>query len=212
MEIQKKEKFRRQLLRLCAVILVIAGGILWHYCNDPWGYYHKVSPAEAAVRNRVIRTAESYLGCNEADGSHSRIIDIYNSQEALPQDYVVKYTDSWCATFVSAVAIRSSVTQVVPLECGCQRHIELFRQMGIWEEDDTIIPQPGDIIFYDWDQTGFGDATGWADHVGIVVGTKWPFLKVIEGNYDDCVSYRYLLIGHRQIRGYGRPDYASLVK
>ena len=212
MEAEKKERIRRQLLTALILVLVTAAAVVWHYRNDPWGYYWKCSPAETAVRNRVVRTAESYLGYNEADGSHSRIVDIYNSQEVLPQDYVVKYTDSWCSTFVSAVAMQAGVTEVLPLECGCQRHIGLFQELGTWEEKDDIIPLPGDIIFYDWDQTERGDATGWSDHVGIVVGTKWPFIKVIEGNKDDCVSYRVLLIGNKQIRGYGKPDYASLVK
>ena len=54
-----------------------------------------------------------------------------------------------------------------------------------------------------------GECTGWADHVGIVVGTKWPFLKVIEGNLDDAVGYHYLLLDDLKIRGYARPDYAG---
>ena len=72
------------------------------------------------------------------------------------------------------------------------------------------MPQPGDIIYYDWDQINPGEATGWSDHVGIVVGVKWPFIKVIEGNKDDCVSYRIVPVGHKSIRGYGKPDYASV--
>lgn len=209
---EEKKKIRSCWLRALAALLVCAAAVAWHYQYDPWGYYWKVSPEEAAVRNRVVRTAESYLGFNEADGSHSRIIDLYNSQETLAMDYVVKYSDSWCSTFVSAVSIRCGLTRIIPTECGCERHIGLFQQLGTWEEDDDIIPLPGDIIFYDWDQTMPGESGGWSDHVGIVVGTKWPFIKVIEGNKDDSVSYRILRIGDNQIRGYGKPDYASTVK
>ncbi len=157
-----------------------------------------------------METAEQYLGYNEADGSHKAILNIYNSHEPLAVGYVVQDTDSWCSTFVSAMAIECGLTDIIPTECGCERHIGLFQKIGRWEEDDGAVPLPGDLIFYDWDAKGFGDCTGWSDHVGIVVGTKWPFVKVIEGNKDDAVGYRYILLNDMHIRGYAMPDYASL--
>lgn len=202
----------KQCLAVVMTVLIIVAAIVWHYQNDPWGYYWKCSPQEAKLRNLVVSTAQSYLGYNEAEGSHAKIIDIYNRQEPLPEGYLVKYTDSWCATFVSTVALRTSMTDIIPTECSCERQIGLFQSLDRWEEADTIIPLPGDIIYYDWDQTRSGENSGWSDHVGIVVGTKWPFLKVIEGNKEDSVSYRILLIGDKQIRGFGQPDYTSLVK
>lgn len=201
----KKKKTVLCLATLMAVILAVTA----HYLLDPWGFYWKVSDAEAALRMQMVQTAQGHLGAGEADGSHQAIIDLYNSHEPLAMGYVVQYTDSWCSTFVSAVAIECGLTDIVPTECGCERHIGLFQQLGRWEEDDNAIPLPGDLIFYDWDQDKPGDATGWSDHVGLVVGTKWPFVKVIEGNKDDCVSYRILLLGDWQIRGYGRPDYRN---
>ena len=206
-----QERKRTRTLGILAAVLVIAAAFSWHYKFDPWGYYWKCSPEETAIRSRVIKAAEGYLGYNEYDGSHATIIDLYNSHEPLAMDYLVKYTDSWCSTFVSAVAIQANMTELIPTECGCQRHIELFQKLGVWEERDDIIPLPGDIIFYDWDQTSPGECDGWSDHVGIVVGTKWPFIKVIEGNKDDSVSYRILPIGDTQIRGYAKPDYGSLL-
>ena len=199
---------RKKIWGLLAVLLAISA-IAAHYLWEPWGFYRKVSEEEAERRLALVRTAEGYLGCNEADGSHKAIIDLYNSHEPLALGYTVQYTDSWCSTFVSAMAIRCGLTEITPTECGCERHIGLFRQLGRWEEDDNAVPLPGDLIFYDWDMKKPGDATGWSDHVGIVVGTKWPFVKVIEGNKDDSVSYRILLLGDWQIRGYAKPDYAG---
>ena len=46
--------------------------------------------------------------------------------------------------------------------------IQLFQKLGAWQENDAHVPQPGDVIFYDWDDSGVGDNTGWPDHVGIV--------------------------------------------
>lgn len=209
--IQEKSKTRKRLAVLAAV-LVISGALAAHYLYDPWGFYWKVSDAEAALRMQVVKTAQSYLGCNEADGSHEQIIDLYNSHRPLAMNYTVQYTDSWCATFVSSVAIQCGLTDIIPTECGCERQIGLFQKIDCWEEFDGAVPLPGDIIYYDWDEKGLRDCTGWADHVGIVVGTKWPFIKVIEGNKGDSVSYRYLLLNSIHIRGFGQPDYASLLK
>jgi hypothetical protein len=171
-----------------------------------------VSPEEAALRMHVVQTAESYLGCKEEDGSHEKIIDLYNSQDPLPVGYTVQYTDSWCATFVSAVALQSGLTEIIPAECGCERQIGLFQELERWEEQDSAIPLPGDLIYYDWNMEEKGECTGWADHVGIVVGTKWPYLKVIEGNYSDSVGYHYLKLDDIQIRGFAKPDYAGFLQ
>ncbi len=201
---------RKRFLALLGILTALLA-VTAHYLWDPWGFYRKVSEEEAALRMQVVTTAEKYLGCSEADGSHQGIIDRYNAHQPLAMGYEVQYTDSWCAAFVSAAAIECGLTEIIPTECGCQRHIALFQNLGRWVESDNAIPLPGDLIFYDWDAEFFGDSTGWSDHVGIVVGTKWPFVKVIEGNRDDQVSYRILPLGHYQIRGYGKPDYTALV-
>ncbi len=198
-------------MRLAAVLL-IAGALAVHYRFDPWGFYWQVPEQEAALRLQVVQTAQSYLGCNEADGSYKAIIDLYNSHEPLAQNYTVQYTDSWCAAFVSAVSIQCGITDILPTECSCERQIALFQALGCWEERDGAIPLPGDVIFYDWDEKGFGDCTGWADHVGIVVGIKWPFIKVIEGNRDDAVTYRVIPLNEIHIRGFGLPDYAAMAE
>ena len=206
-----KEKNRTGTVTVVLIIL-FALAIAAHYALEPWGFYRKTTDAEAALRLQVVQTAEDYLGCRESDGSHEPIIDLYNSHEPLAQDYTVQYTDSWCATFVSAVSIRCGLTEILPTECSCQRLIGLFQELGRWQEDDNYTPLPGDVIFYDWDEKRPGDCTGWADHVGIVVGTKWPFVKVIEGNKDDAVVFRIIPLGEIHIRGYGLPDYAAVIQ
>ena len=187
--------------------LLIMLAIVCHYQYDPWSFYHKVTPAEEMSRIALVETAEGFLGLREADGSHQRIVDIYNAQEQLPQGYTMTYEDSWCAAFVSVCALEAKYTNIIPTECSCERQIGLLQEIGQWQEDDHAIPAPGDLIYYNWDAKKPGENTGWSDHVGIVVGTKWPFVKVIEGNYDDEVKYRILLLGDLRIRGYGLPAY-----
>ena len=160
--------------------------------------------------SEVVKLAQSWIGRKESDGTHKYIIDLYNNgQKKLPRGYKVKYTDSWCATTISSLAISLGYTDIIPTECSCQRMIDRFKEIGCWVENENRIPTPGDIIFYDWQDNGKGDNVGWSDHVGIVVGTAGPFIKVIEGNKDDTVAYRIIPKGHYQIRGFGLPDYAS---
>ena len=60
------------------------------------------------ARTLIVDAAKSYLGFSEASGKHRRIIDIYNEQgkQPLPRGYRVTYSDAWCATFISAIAIQ----------------------------------------------------------------------------------------------------------
>lgn len=164
---------------------------------------------EAALRKLVVDTAIKYLGCKESDGSHKKIIDIYNSQSPIPVGYKVTYNDAWCAAFCSAVAVELDLTDIIFPECGCGRMIDLFKAKGRWKETDSYTPDPGDLIMYDWDDSGSGDNTGGADHVGIVVSVSGSSIKVIEGNKSDSVAYRTISVNGRYIRGYCLPDYAS---
>jgi hypothetical protein len=199
-----------------AVALITAAAILgpkWYVQHADYGFHTPVSPQEEAARLKLLSIAESWLGANEADGSHRTIVDLYNGHEPLAQGYLVTYEDNWCATFVSAVAIEAGYTHFIPTECGCERQIGLFRELGRWVEDDAYVPLPGDIIYYSMAHAPLtGDCTAWSDHVGLVVGTAGNYLKVIEGNCDDQVTYRYIKIDDNKIRGYAIPDYTQALQ
>lgn len=168
-----------------------------------------VQITEAEARQRVVSIAVSWYGKKEADGSHRSVIDLYNGHTPLARGYKVRYTDAWCATYGSAVAIAAGYTDIIPTECGCGQMIAAFQVMNRWVENDAYIPSPGDYIFYDWDDTGAGDCTGWPEHVGIVISVFGDVIKVIEGNKDDAVGYREIKVNGRYIRGYGVPDYGA---
>lgn len=161
------------------------------------------------MRSKVLAQAKAWLGCNEADGTHKKIIDVYNAHTPLARGYKVQYTDAWCATFVSAVAIQTGVTDILPTECGCGQMVELFKKKGCWVEADNYKPSAGDVIFYDWDDSGKGDNTGWPDHVGIVEKVTEKRITVIEGNYSNSVKRRYIDVNAKLIRGYGVPKYTE---
>lgn len=160
------------------------------------------------LRQKVVNTAVSYLGCKESDGSHKKIIDLYNAHTPRARGYKVKYTDAWCATFGSAVAIQLGLTDIIPTECSCVEQIELFKKLGAWVERDDYIPSPGDWVFYDWNAKK-GECTGAPDHVGIVVSVSGKTIRVIEGNYDNQVKYRDICVEYVKVRGYGVPKYEA---
>jgi peptidoglycan hydrolase-like protein with peptidoglycan-binding domain len=155
----------------------------------------------------IIELAKSWIGRNENDGTHKYIIDIYNNHKPLARGYKVKYTDSWCATTISALAIKLGYTDIIPTECGCQQMIQLFKNIGSWVEDENRTPNPGDIIFYDWEDDCVGDNQGWSDHVGIVEKVANGVIVIIEGNYVNSVKRRTLEVNGKYIRGYGVPKY-----
>ena len=193
---QKWDALTLILLALC----LIAGGV--------WYGYRYTSQKESSIRSHVVRVAESYLGYREDNGTHREIVDIYNSFEPRARGYEVTYEDSWCTVFSSTVALQSDMLGWIPLECSCEQQIALFDSMLCWMEEDCYLPKPGDYIYYDWNSRGNGNCKGWSDHVGIVVQTFGPVIKVIEGNKDDDVSYRYLFVNDPFIRGFGLPDYS----
>lgn len=198
--------FKRILWILAGIFtfLMLTVGFLWLYLpRAEFVFARNVLCPEQMVRLSVTGKAEDYLGVEEGSDAHHAIIDTYNAHEPLAQGYEVKYDDDWCATFVSFCAIDAGLTDHIPTECSCERQIGLWQELGRWQEEDSYLPQPGDIIYYDWDVRTLGDSTGWSDHVGIVVGTHGPFIKVIEGNKDDAVGYRYIIRWDPRIRGYG---------
>ena len=164
---------------------------------------------ETQIREKVVAAAKAWLGCNEADGSHRKIVDVYNSHRPLARGYALKYTDAWCAGFVSAVAIKLGLTDIMPTEVGVWNMIELYRKLGRWQESDSYVPKPGDVIMYAWSDNGVGDCTSGASHVGIVVACDGKTITVIEGNKANAVGYREIAVNGRYIRGFGLPDYAS---
>ena len=168
---------------------------------------------EKQLREKVVTVAKQFIGCKESDGSHRKIIDIYNHYKPLPRDHKMTYTAAWCAAFVSAVAIEAGMTSIMPVECGCNYMIALYKKIGRWQENDAYTPKPGDVIFYDWDDgkdSTATDDTGRAEHVGIVTAAASGIISVIEGNKNDSVAFRTVQTNGRYIRGYGLPDYAKL--
>ena len=163
----------------------------------------------SCTRSKIVSLAQEWVGLNEADGSHKKIIDIYNSHTPLARGYKLKYTDAWCAGTVSALAIACNATDIIPTEVSCTKMIELAKAKGIWIEADTYNPAPGDLLLYDWGDSGNGDNQGNPDHIGIVEYVVGDTITVIEGNYQNAVGRRLIKVNGKYIRGYIVPKYAA---
>lgn len=164
---------------------------------------------ENELRQKVVSTALAWLGTKENTAKHQEMLDIYNAQRPLPRGTRMLAYWPWCAAFVSTVSLQCGLRDIMPTECGCPVMVRLYQEIGRWVEDDAYIPSPGDVIFYDWQDTGYGDNVGHPDHVGIVLDCDGNNMTIIEGNNANAVNKRVLAVNARFIRGFGIPDFAS---
>ncbi len=157
-------------------------------------------------RDRVLRAAASLVGVRGGTAAHQQLVNDYNSVKPLPVGYAVKTTDDWCDIFVTTVFQREGLSGLIGRECGVERHIQIFKRLGIWNEDGTTTPKAGDIITFNWDQNSQPN-NGFADHIGIVESVSNGIIHTIEGNSNNQVRRNTYRIGHGNIRGFATPRY-----
>ena len=157
-------------------------------------------------RDRVLRAAASLVGVRGGTAAHQQLVNDYNSVRPLPVGYAVKNSDDWCDIFVTTVFQREGLSGLIGRECGVERHIQIFKRLGIWNEDGTTTPKAGDIITFNWDQNSQQN-NGFADHIGIVESVSNGIIHTIEGNSNNQVRRNTYRIGHGNIRGFATPRY-----
>ena len=102
----------------------------------------------------------------------------------------------WCATYVSWVLDQAGYSEPKFSACTSQG-MPYFQTRGRWENGNFRDIAAGDIIFFDWNNSGN------ADHVGIVIGTDGSRVYTIEGNSGDACHIRDYSLDSSVIRGYG---------
>ena len=104
----------------------------------------------------------------------------------------------WCAAFVSWCADQVGLLDdgSMPKFAVCDDGIRWFVEKGRWF-NRNISPEPGMVIFFDWDQDGR------SDHVGIVEKFEEGKIYTIEGNSGDACLRRCYVAGSDVIMGYG---------
>lgn len=169
---------------------------------------------ELELRRRVVNYLIQYNGCRKGSSGHKAILKKFNDSK-LCSRYTMTVNDAWCATAVSAAFIAAGMAGKPGsgklfecVDCSCNAMIQKAKNQGIWVEKDSYVPKIGDVVMYDWDDSGRGDCTGEADHVGIVTETGISF-RVIEGNKGNAVGYRSMTVNGRYIRGFIVPKYSK---
>lgn len=101
----------------------------------------------------------------------------------------------WCACFLSwGLEQVKGYLGNTPRFANVEEFMGDFKTKGFWKSET---PQPGDIIFFDWD--GKGDA----DHVGAVLLVSGDAVYTIEGNSAGMVALRKYSLTDERILGYG---------
>lgn len=163
-----------------------------------------------STAQKVVDIAMSYLGAKQGSAKQKELIKAFNTVK--PHGYTAHYSDPWCAEAWSAWQILAGNTsKEVPLSCNCGVLISDAKKLGIWIEKDSAVPKIGWGILYDWDDSGRGENTGGADHVGLVYAVDNDYIYVIEGNKGTAsvCGKRAIQIDGRFIRGFIAPKYAE---
>lgn len=159
---------------------------------------------EGGTARGMVDVMRSWMDYSYYNRKNRGIVDIYNSFDYGSCGYKMQYYDAWCDCTVSAAAYVSGNTDKIGKECSVPRHIEVFKKMGIWIEGRKTVPQPGDLVVFNW----YPKSKKNASHIGIVESVDGNTVTTIEGNMGvGKVSSRTYPVGWKYIRGYARPNY-----
>lgn len=179
--LRKRRKQRLTLLLLVFMIFILSGVLLGLHRHRLENLPSKY-PMDANVP--MVNIAKNELG-NQGG-------------EKFWSWYGFKERVEWCACFVSWVENENGYIDEgkAPLFCAVQDGADWFQARDQWL-DGKKTPQPGDVIFFDW------DGNGGANHVGIVSNVVDDVVIAIEGNSADTCRHKRYKVGNKCILGYG---------
>lgn len=110
---------------------------------------------------------------------------------------------AWCACFVSWCGEQCGYIEsgAMPRFSYCPTGVQWFKDHVQWADRSTV-PEPGYIVFFDWDYDGV------SDHVGIVESCDENYVYTVEGNANDAVNQMSYAVENDRIMGYGVPSYS----
>ena len=166
-----------------------------------------------SVLSNMIRLARTQVG-------YKAVVDMNLGKPHYNTKFAKEFGlngSHWCGLFVDWVAKYSGLKisntakgGTFPNVSACPHGVKLFSEKGCYisnggdvasRKSSTVIPEPGDIIFFNWE----GGKS--AQHVGIVVGVEGGKIRTIEGNTGGAGSGSCVNEQNRQksfIIGYGK--------
>ena len=146
----------------------------------------------------LLNIARSQLGYEESKLNF--IIDDEGNRQGYTRYgawYRASYSE-WCAMYVSFCLNYAEIPEtVVPREANCEKWIRALSSEGLYVSAAHYAPQPGDLIFFDWEQDGN------VDHVGLVEAAGEGTITTIEGNSRGGVHRNEYRADNDVIAGYG---------
>ena len=146
----------------------------------------------------LMNIARSQLGYEESRLNF--IIDDEGNRQGYTRYgawYRASYSE-WCAMYVSFCLNYAEIPEtLVPREANCEKWIRALSQDGLYVSAEHYAPQPGDLIFFDWEQDGK------VDHVGLVEAADEKTITTIEGNSRGGVRRNEYRADNAVIAGYG---------
>lgn len=183
---RKQKLLKRRLISLAvALVIAIGGGVLAGTAIGNSNYSKEMSKIVSVKEDKpIINAAVSQLG--------------NKGGEPFWSWYGFKNREDWCACFVSwcedqcGFIKKDLAPKFALVSDGADWFVlrDQWRLMG-----DT--PEPGDLIFFDWDQDGG------RDHVGIVSAVVDDTVFTVEGNSSDMCRQKRYSVDDPVIYGYG---------
>ncbi|WP_096081508.1 lysozyme family protein [Enterococcus mundtii] len=185
-ELYAREKSNRQTVRYTHPV-ALPHGFSWRYAYGNMFY---------------VPIVTNYLWLENSDFLEAAINEIGTIQgEKYWQWYGFEGRVEWCAIFVSWVADQVGYLnqEKIIKSANCLEMINWLTEKGNYKKaSENYHPQPGDLIFFDWNGGGTGK-----DHVGIVEFSDGNIIQTIEGNTANKVARRTYFVNDPSISGYG---------
>ena len=183
---RKRKLIKRRLIALAvAAVITIGGGFLAGTAIGNRTYEKELKNVVSVVGDKpIIKVAMEQLG--------------NKGGEPFWSWYGFKNREEWCALFLSWCEDQCGYLKsgVAPKFAIVSDGADWFVLRDQWRlMGDT--PEPGDLIFFDWNQDGG------RDHVGIVTAVVGDRVFTVEGNSSDLCRQKRYFLDDPVIYGYG---------
>ena len=183
---RKSQLAKRRIIALAvAAVLAVGGGLLAGRAIGNREYSNEMKKVVSVTEDKpIIKVAMGQLG--------------NKGGEPFWSWYDFKERVEWCACFVSWCEDQCGYIkdETAPKFALVSDGTDWFVLRDQWKlVGDT--PDPGDLIFFDW------DLDGGRDHVGIVTAVVDDKVFTVEGNSSDMCRQKRYFLDDPAIYGYG---------
>jgi CHAP domain len=146
------------------------------------------------IGKKLLDVAKQELGYTEKSDGYTKFGNWWT--ENVDDNPYFK-TAPWCDMFLAWAADKAGVTEQAGQFAGTIDHAKWFKKNDAWGTE----PEPGAIIFFDWNGSDDLDAI---DHVGIVKKVDGKKIHTIEANVDG-IHLKEKVRDSSVVVGYGYP-------